>query len=834
MLVLGRLWHTLLTSFAGSGFMTNLFRPRGLHHDVASALRTVRRAPGLYLLLALVIGLGVGATTAVYSVLGPLLVKPLPFEDPGRLVWIENTGEGNSLSSVTSRSSNLRDFRELTGSFDGLTGYMAFFEGASYTLGGSGQPEQTMAVGVAHDFLDVVGIRPLLGRGFTTAEGAWGGPRAIVLTHGFWQRRFGGDAAIVGSSVLIDGQAHEVIGVLPPTFDFSSVFKPAVRVDFLLPFAVSDETDRWGNTMFFIGRLRRGATVESAQADLDRVMAALLEQEPNRWGLGARATPLQAHIAGPIRPALVLLALAAAAVMLIVCVNVANILLARSPARSREVAVRKALGATRARIVRQLLVESLLLAAVGGAVGIGLAVLVTRFVAGMSGMSIPLLEQVTVDGSALIFALVAATVAGLLAGIVPALQVSEGGESDTLRSTSRGASGHRAGRRLREGLVVAELALACALLVAGGLLLRSFRAVMDVDLGFQTADAVAWSLNPSRSFDSIAEMAGFFAGVTSRLGALAGVEAVGLIDALPLGKNRTWGYRLPGVPEEDDDLRAGIFPHMIDPGYLEAMAIPLIAGRNFTPDDTRETREVILINETAAATFFPGEAAVGRRIVTSGREVPWEVVGVVADVRHVTPESGAGLQVYFPMAQLWDFGTMDLVVRSRLPAATLAPAVSATLAEIDPAMPTREFRTLEATLDRALSARRFTLQILSGFGAVALLLAALGVYGVLSQSVAERTREIGIRMALGASAGGIRVAVVARTLLLATAGVGLGLVIALSASRLLASLVYGVPVSDPVTFVSMAAVLLGVAVLSGMLPALRASRTNALGVLRGE
>jgi predicted permease len=449
-------------------------------------------------------------------------------------------------------------------------------------------------------------------------------------------------------------------------------------------------------------------------------------------------------------------------------------------------------------------------------------------------MAIPLLDRVAVDGGALLFGFGAAAVAGLLAGVMPALQVAEGRESDTLRAASRGASGDRAGRRLREALVVAELALACALLVAGGLLLRSFRAVMDVDLGFDTSNAVAWQLNPGRSFDSLAEENVFYAGLTARLRDLQGVEAVGLIDALPLGKNRTWGYRVVGAPETDEPWQA-IFPHIIDPGYLDALRIPVVVGRNLTPQDTHETQRVILINETAAARMFPGADPIGGMVQSGGgSDEPWQVVGVVADIHHVTPETGSGLQIYFAMAQMWDYSTMELVVRSRLPASTIASSVSTALAELDPGMPTRDYWTLDATVDRSMSARRFTLQILAGFGGIALLLAALGIYGVLAQSVAERTREIGIRMTLGATAGSVRLAVVGRTLLLAVAGIGIGLVIALSASRLLDALLYGVPAADPATLASMAAILLGVAVLSGLLPAMRASRTDALHVLRGE
>jgi putative ABC transport system permease protein len=349
----------------GMGVMRDMLRPRGLGHDLAMAARTLGRSPGTFVLLALVIALGVGATTTVYSVLRPLLLAPLPFGDASTLVWLENVGNGESLSAVTSRSGNLRDFRLHARSFDGLTGYNAFFDQSAYTLLAGGTAEQLMGAGVAHDFLDVLGVAPAVGRGFRVEEGVPGGPHAVVLAHGYWRRRFAGDPGVVGTTLTIDGVPRAVVGVLPATFDFSSVFTPGVPVDFLLPFPVGEPTDGQGNTMFIIGRLRPGVTVVAAQAELDGIVAALQAEQPERWGLGARLSPLRAHIAGPYRPALLLLAAAAGAVMLIVCFNVANVLLARSPSRGREVAVRKALGATRGRIVRQLVLESLLLSLAG-------------------------------------------------------------------------------------------------------------------------------------------------------------------------------------------------------------------------------------------------------------------------------------------------------------------------------------------------------------------------------------------------------------------------------------------------------------------------------------
>ncbi len=831
-LTLDRGIHAALAPFRRNGTVHDLIRHPGWTRDVALALRRFRREPAFALLMIVVIGLGVGATTAVYSVLRPLLLAPLPFEAPDQLVWIENDGNRASLSSVTSRASNLRDFRESTRSFDGLTGYFAFFEQASYALQGDGRPQELTGVGVAHDFLDVLGVEPAVGRSFSVAEGAWEGPRAVILSHGLWVERFAADAGVVGRSLTLNGEAWEVVGVLPASFDFSSVFKPGVTVDMLVPFPISDETDRWGNTLSIVGRLRPGVSIEQARADVESVLGGLREAQPERWGLEARLSPLRDYVAGPFRSTLLLLAAAAGAVILLVCVNVANVFLARSPRRARDVAVRKALGATRGRIVRQLLVESVVLALAGGAVGLGIAVLAARGVAATNGVDIPLLRDVRVEGTALAVAFLAALITGVAVGLVPALRVADGAESSTMRAAGRGASQGRGTRGLLEGLVVAEVALACVLLLAGGLFLRSFRAVLEVDLGYEPEGAVSWKLNPGIPFESRAEMADFYRQLTAEVADLPGAAEVGLIDALPLGKNRNWGFRVVGAPETEEPR--GLFPHLVDPGYRAAMGIPLLDGRDLSWDDTGETAPVVLINQSAAETLFGSESALGRQLNSGGSEEPWTIVGVVADVRHVSPEAPSGIQVYFPIAQLWGFETLDLVVRSERNLADLAPAVSATLAELDPSMPTRTYTPLTASVAHSVSPRRFTLRILSAFGLVALTLAGLGIYGVLSHSVAERRREIAIRMAMGATGAEVRRSLVGRTLVLALAGLAVGLAVGLPGTRVVESLLFGVTPADPLTLSGLSALLLAVAAASGAIPAIRASRTDSMKVLRNE
>jgi predicted permease len=792
--------------------------------DIRYAFRAIRREPGLTIFAALIIGLGVAANTSVFSVMSPLMLRPLPFHEPGRLVWVANASEGG-MTLVTSRTSNLRDFRALNQSFEALTGYFAFFEYESYRLVGDGPPERLVGVGVAHDFLDVLGVTPVLGRNFVDEENGWGGRPAAILTHGFWTRRFGGDPAVVGRSISLNDQPTEVVGVLPPSFDFASTFAPASRVDFLRVFPITDETDNWGNTLSMIGRLRPGATVETAQADLDGIIAGLQEADPSRWGLGATVRGLQGQIAGDIRGAMMLLAAAAGVVMLVACANLSNLLLARGRARSKEMALRSALGAGRGRLVRQSMIESLIMAMFGGLVGVAVAWGVTGLVADTRAISIPMLSAVSVDTGALVFTFLATLLAGLLVGVVPALQGARGQEAAVLNDSSRGSTEGKRGAAVREGLVVAEVALACVLLVGGGLLLRSFVSVLDVDLGYQPEGAIAWEVETSREFETLAEAAGFYRGLVADVAAVPGVEEVGLSDTPPLGRNRSWGVRAEGAvygPGEQPHA----FPRMVDTQYLRVMRIPLLAGRHFTPDDDDDAPSVVVLNATAAATLFPGEDPLGRMVNN------WRVVGVVGDVRHQSLEEGSGLEIYFPIAQRSDFGALAMVVRSRLPAASLVGGVRAALQQADASMPTGDFESLEAVVNRAVSPRRFILVVLGVFAGTALVLAALGIYAVLSYTVSKRVPEIGIRMALGESAAGVLRRVVGRTMMLAGTGVVIGGAMSFVASRLIQSMLFGVGSADALSFLGTAVILLLVAAAAGFVPALRASSTDPVEALR--
>ncbi len=800
-----------------------------LIQDARYSLRTLRRDLGFGLFALLILALGIGANTAVFSIAQALMLRPLPFHEPERLVWVANTGRGGGLSSVTSRTSNLRDWRRMNSTFVDLGGYFAFFDYGGYTLSGQGEPERLVGVGVTQTFLPVLGVQPAIGRNFVDDECIWNGRQAALLTHTFWERRFGSNPAVVGQSITLNNEPTTIVGVLPASFDFASIFSPGSKIDLVMPFAVSDETDRWGNTLAIIGRLKPGMTVQDAQRELEVINQQLSQADGRRWGLGAAVSPLQEKITGRFRNAVVVLVCAVCAVLLIACTNLSNLLLARATSRRREMAVRSAIGATRWRLVRQMLTESVLLSACGAALGILVAIALTKAVAGTSAISIPMLHSVGIDRTALAFTVLVAVGTGLLFGIVPALQVSGREDHEALKDAGRGSSEGRRGTLIRSALMISEVALACMLVVGAGLLLRSFLTLLDVDLGFQPERAAAWRIETGRRFETPADRLAYHQRLIKRVEAIPGVESVGVTDTLPLGRNRSWGAAAKGVIYKQGEAPI-VFPRMVDSGYRNAMRIPLVAGRDFTIHDSGTSEKVILINETMARKLWPGLEALGQ-VARVGRD-EWRVVGVVANVRHSSLEQEAESEVYLPITQQPDWGSLDLVVRSRAAPAALASSVRAALREEDPALPLGEVQMLDEIVQRAVSPRRFVVQVLGAFALAAVVLAALGIYGVVSYSVGQRMQEFGIRMALGASNSDVLFRVMTKTLLLTFAGVVLGLLGSLALSRAIGSLLYGVTATDPVTFGAMAFVLSAVALVAGYVPARRAARVDLASVLR--
>lgn len=803
-----------------------------LRRDLAYAFRTMRRDYGFTLFAILIIALGVGASCTIFSVVNTILIRPLPFRDPARLVWLANHNDNtDDMSGKTVQVDYLLDYRQKNQSFDDLAAYFAFYGAGDAKLIGDGQPERLTSIPVTQNFFPLLGVQPQLGRQFSAEECKWNGPKVAMLSDALWRRRFGADPKIIGRALDFDGGPVTVVGVLPAWFDFGTIFAPGTKVDLYEPFPLSPETNRWGNTIAIVGRLKPGASLGTAQAEATILGKQLEKQHPNMNDFDPKLSMLAAHISSRLKPALLVLACAVGVVMLIVCANLSNLLLARSAARRKEIAVRVALGAERRHLLSQILTESLLLSCTGAVLGVAFAYAGTRLLAQLSAMKIPLLEDVRVDATSLAFAVVMAVATGLLFGLAPAWQATELTLHDALKDTTRGSSQSRRHAWLRSALVVAEVSLACVLLAGAGLLIRSFLRVLDVNLGFVPERAAALRVDPNDSYKTQEQKNAYFTQALHDVLNVPGIQAAGLSDALPLARNRSWGLAAKGVQYTPQTYPYG-FPRIISDGYFGAMGIPLRAGRDFTERDTDGALPVIILNETAARNLFPGQDPLGKIVLADHPERT--VVGVVADVRHLALEEGSGNEFYIPMRQTGDYASVDLVVRSSLPMPVLAAKLREALRPVDPDLPTSNLRPLQTLVDRAASPRRFVVILLGGFAGFALILASLGIYAVISYSVSQRKNEIGIRMALGASPRMVRQLILRETLRLAGVGAAIGLLAALFAARLAASLLYGVTSTDPLTFAAMILVLAAVAALAGYLPALRAARIQPVNLLRSE
>lgn len=803
-----------------------------LRRDVAYAFRTLRKDYGFALFAILIVGLGVGASCTIFSVVNTILIRPLPFKDPERLVWMANhTDDTNDMSGKTVQVNYLLDYRRLNKSFEGLGAYEAFYGPGDAKLIGDGQPERLTSVPVTQNFFPLLGVEPQIGRQFSAEECVFNGPRVAIISNALWNRRFAADRSIVGRAIAFDGGPVTIVGVLPASFDFGTIFAPGTKVDMYEPFPLTPETNRYGNTLAIVARLKPGASLGTAQAEAAILGPQLQRENPKMNEFDPKLSMLPAHVSGRLKPALLVLAGAVGVVMLIVCANLSNLLLARSAARKREIAIRVALGAERRHLLGQILTESVLLSSTGAVLGVALAFLGARVLTQLSAMKIPLLEDVRVDATSLGFALGIAVATGLLFGLAPAWSASDLTLHDALKDSNRGTSQGRGHAWMRSALVVAEISLACVLVAGAGLLIRSFLHVLDVNLGFAPEHATALRIDPNDSYKTQEQKNAYFTEALHDVMNVRGIQSAGLSDALPLGWNRSWGFAAKGVQYKAGQYPEG-FPRIISEGYFHAMGIPLKAGRDFTERDTKGALNVIILNETAARTLFPGQDPLGQIVLADQPERT--VVGVVGDVRHMTLEEGSGNEFYIPMRQTQDYGVVDLVVRSSLPTTELAPRLREALRPIEPNLPISNLRTMQTVVDRAASPRQFVVILLGGFAAFALILASLGIYAVISYSVSQRRNEIGIRMALGASPGTVRQLILGETVRLAGIGAAIGFVGALVATRLAGSLLYGVTATDPVTFGGMIAVLACVALLAGYLPALRAGRIEPVTLLRSE
>ncbi|HEY3940256.1 MAG TPA: ABC transporter permease [Bryobacteraceae bacterium] len=799
--------------------------------DLRYTFRTLRRDAGFTTFAILIIGLGIGASSTVFSVVQSLLIRPLPFRDPASLVWIANSGGEGDMSGQTVQVTRLTALRDRNASFSDIAGYFAFYGVGDSTLTGRGEPERLSGVPVSQNFFPLLGVQPQLGRQFTPEECKWNGPKAVMLSYGLWKRRFASDPDIVGRPLTLDNAPFIVAGVMPAWFDFGSIFAPGAHIDLYFPFPLSKETDQWGNTLAIVGRLKPGVGLGQAQAEASVLGQYITAEHPHQNGLDPKLTLLRDHVSGRLRPALFVLACAVGVVMLIVCANLSSLLLARTATRQKEMAIRSALGAGRKRLIRQLLTESVVLTCCGAALGLVLAVAGTRGLAHLNAFNIPLLDSVHLDARALGFTLLVAVATGLVLGLAPAIQVSTISLNAALAAGQRGASESKRHTWIRSALVVSEIAFACVLLVGAGLLIRSFVRVLDVSLGFQPERAAALRIDPSSQYKTQAQRNAYFDEALRRVKAVPGIEAAGLTDVLPLGHNRAWGAGAKGQSYKDGDYPSA-FVRIVSDGYLKAMGMSLRKGRDFTPRDTPSSKHVMLINETLARRLWPGQDPIGKIIPDECNPGDREVVGVVGDVHHIALEQSSGSEMYMPIRQCQDYGTVDLVVRSRQPLSSFASSVEATLRPIEPNLPKGGFRPLEDLVDRAVSPRRFILLLLGGFAGFALALASLGIYALISYSVGQRTQEIGIRMALGASTSDVQGRIVLQTLVLAAVGMSLGLAAASALSRSLGGLLFGVTSNDPLSFLATFAVLTAVALLAGYLPARRASRIDPAIALR--
>jgi predicted permease len=802
--------------------------------DLRYALRTLGRDRAFTLITVLILALGIAANTSVFSVVNTVLLRPLPFPDSEQLTWLEsgkefNTGlrESIGLSGVTYTVDAYEEFQRHNQSFQQVTSYNPFFGNGEFTLTGRGEPQAVLGLMIAGNFFQTLGVQPMLGRLFTSEEIKKGGRPAAVLSYAFWQRQFAGDPNIVGQAILLNKTPFTVVGVMPSSFDFGSVFSPGLRMDLYVP-AYMDDLRHWGNTLALVGRLKPGVSVAQAQAEAD-ILFPQFKAAHKDWyeAYASTITGLKEFVTGRLRRSLIVLWCAVGVILLIVGVNLSNLLLARAAGRSKEFAMRMALGAGRGRLIRQLLTESLVLSIAGALMGLGLAYAITTYLAHQGSIALPLVASVRVDGAALGWTVLIAVSTAILFGFAPGLKISSGNIQDSLKDTGAGMSSGRKHERMRAVLVISEVALACVLLVGAGLLLRSFLKVLDVDLGFQPSRAAVIKVdydageNGKRTGPVLREM-------LRNIDAIPGVESAGVADMLPLGRNRSWGFQGKGIQYPKEVARVALV-RIVTPGYVDAMGMRLLEGRDFSWQDTLEKESVVIINQTAARRFFPGQDPVGRLGQVGGRDT--RVIGILSDVRQQSLELGATPEMYLSAAQAPPEGA-ELVVRTKLPPEVLASTIMHTLRSLNPAQPAAEFRPLGQIVDHAVSPRRFFVMLVACFAALGLILASLGIYGVISYSVTRQTQEIGIRMALGATAYQVQRGVIARALRLALAGVALGIIGAFGVAKWIASMLFGTRPTDPVTFAGIVLLLCAVALLAGYLPARRASRIDPMIALR--
>jgi predicted permease len=803
-----------------------------LWQDLRYTSRTLRRDSGFTTIAILILALGIGANIVVFSVVDTILLRPLPFPEANRLIRIAPKVSKCGASCATYSTDAVQEFQRQNKSFSDFTGYDAFTSPGNWKLTGGGVPLPVSQLDVMDNFFHTLGVEPLMGRlTFTAEESRPTGPPVVILSYPFWKRQLNGDPDIIGKAISFGNTPTTVVGVLPETFDFGSVYAPGTKMDVFTPY-LYDKVREYGNMISLTGRLNPGVTLAQAQAEANLLFPTLDGSVKKGWKghYTAHLWDLKDFVSGSLRRSLIVLWGAVGLILLIVCVNLSNLLLARAAARSKEFAMRSALGAARSRIVRQLLTESLVLSAGGAILGLGLAVAAVFYLAHQGSIALPLLSSIRIDKTALAWTVFIAVSAGVLFGIVPGLRIASGNLQDALKDSAVGTTGGRGTARLRTTLVVSQIALACVLLMAAGLLLRSFLRVLDVDLGFEPSRASAILLDNSSRVDTAAKTAAFDRDVLHRVEQIPGVQTAAITDSLPMSRNRSWGISAKGKHYEPGEL-PGTFVYVVSPGYLNAIGMRLVKGRDMTWEDIDPKQAVVIINETVARYLWPNEDPIDRIAVVGGADA--RVIGVIADVRETSAEAKSGWQMYISAAAP-QFGAADsqLVIRSSLPAETLQPTVLAALRQINPGQPAADLKPIQLLVDHASSPRRFFVYLVGIFAALGLLLASLGIYGVISYSVTQRTQEIGIRMALGATQRTVQLGIIGQTLRMAILGIIVGAIASLAVSSLIGSLLFGTAPTDPATFAIIFLLLAAVALAAGYIPARRASRIDPMVALR--
>jgi putative ABC transport system permease protein len=805
-----------------------------LIQDLRYALRQLRKAPGFAAVAVITLALGIGATTAIFSVANGVLIRNLPYKDPQRLVLLWSIGHGGDNRDQSSFT-DIDDYHSQNHVFENIVAFGSW----SATFTGAGDPARIPGMQVADGYFALMRAKPFLGRGFVPQEQSDGKDQVIILTYGLWQRRFAGDLHIIGKEISLSGKPYTIVGVMPKDFPMLPVTLVDGPAQFYRPVAEKhDDKERLSRHLRAIARLNPGVTIRQAQSDLELINRQLARRFPDEYSTrGIRVVSLRDDIAAGLRPALLVLIGAISFLLLIACANVSNLLLSRAIRRQREMAVRSALGATRVQLARQVLTESVLLALCGGVVGISLAFWGTRIIVAIGARVIPQLVGVSMDSRVLAFTAVVSLLTGLLFGVVPAMRTSAFSLTESLQEGARGTDSRH--DLLRKTLAVSEIALALVLLAGAGLLLRSFSKLRAVDPGFRSDHLLTMDIGlPQAKYpEGTLKPRAFYRELLDRTNSLPGVERAGAVSILPLGGN----FDTAGALPEGFALGAGEMPYperyIVTPGYFDTMKLRLKRGRFLTEGDDENAPLVVLLSETAAQRWWPNQDPIGRRLKVPGLDNSpplWRtVVGILQDVKQAGLDAPHTMQVYLPHAQ-YSSRYLTLVVRSKSEPMNLAPEIRQQINQLDPDQAVSNVATMDQVLSDSVASPRFSAALLVSLAGLGLLLATVGVYGVLSYGVSQKTREIGIRMALGAARKDVLSLVVGQGMKLLLLGVVAGTAAALLLTRLMSGLLFGVTASDPVTFGGIAIFLGAVALMACYIPARRAAKVDPMVALRYE